>query len=254
MHQGAKYIIEHHQGVFPNTYQEVIKIPGIGRYTAGAIMSIAFNQAYSATDGNVIRVLSRLFMLDDDFRVDRSKRKVDQINQKLIENSPVPHDYTQSMMELGAKVCRPTQPNCVSCPLSDICLANKHQKVNLYPNISALADKKELIKYHFVLSTHAGYLMRKREENLLHGLYEFVDIEAESLVSAIRGLEELNIDAINFEEVGKTKHIFTHQVWFNHIITGTLIHNHNETYSLKQKPYDYPMSTVHKRIFQVIKK
>src|SRR5690554_6454821 len=70
LHQGAKYIMEHHEGIFPSNYQEVLKIPGIGRYTAGAIMSIAYNKPYAATDGNVIRVLSRYFMLDDDFRLE----------------------------------------------------------------------------------------------------------------------------------------------------------------------------------------
>ncbi len=254
MHQGAIYVMKNHQGVFPSTYNEVIKVPGIGRYTAGAIMSIAFNQPHSATDGNVIRVLSRYLILDDDFRTDLAKRKVDQINQKLIENTDCPHDFTQSMMELGAKVCRPLNPQCQKCPLNEICLAKKHNMIQDYPNISALNAKKELIKYHFILSTHEGFLMRKREENLLHGLYEFIDIEAESLPSAILSLEELNIDAINLQEIGKTKHIFTHQIWYNHVITGILVRNDNEQYTLKQNPYDYPMSTVHKRIFQTIKK
>src|SRR5690606_21957646 len=122
----------------------------------------------SATDGNVIRVLSRYFMLDDDFRTDLAKRKVDHINQKLIEKTTNPHDYTQSIMELGAKVCRPINPTCHTCPLNELCQAKMNKVVEDYPNISALQKKKELIKYHFILSTQEGFLMRKREENLLH--------------------------------------------------------------------------------------
>src|SRR5690554_5714204 len=98
--KGAAYLMKHHQGVFPQTYDEIIKIPGIGQYTAGAIMSICFNEAYPATDGNVMRVLSRFYALGNDFRFDSNKRKLNTINQRLITESQYPHDYTQSMMEL----------------------------------------------------------------------------------------------------------------------------------------------------------
>src|SRR5690554_3343509 len=103
----------------PNDYDKVLKIPGIGPYTAGAIMSIAFHKPYPATDGNVIRVLSRVQMLNDDFRLDKNKKQLNKINHEMIKESGNPYLYTQSMMELGATVCKVTNPLCKTCPLQD---------------------------------------------------------------------------------------------------------------------------------------
>src|SRR5690606_6809763 len=125
--KGANYVINNHQGKLPDDYFKVLKIPGIGAYTAGAIMSIAFHKPYPATDGNVIRVLSRVKMLEDDFRLDKNKKALNMLNKTLIEASNDPYLYTQSMMELGATVCRVSNPMCDVCPLQDVCLANLNQ-------------------------------------------------------------------------------------------------------------------------------
>lgn len=254
LHQGAKYIMEHHEGIFPSNYQEVLKIPGIGRYTAGAIMSIAYNKPYAATDGNVIRVLSRYFMLDDDFRLDVNKKKIDTINQHLIEGVENRRSYTEGLMELGALVCNVSNPQCQACPLNQTCMAFKADKVLDYPNIGSLAPKKELTKYHFILQNSDGILMRKREDSLLYGLYEFVSLDAQSFDDAINQLKMLNIDATNLVEHGLVKHIFTHQIWYNHVVSGILILNSNESYQYVKNPYDYPMSTLHKKIYLKSKK
>jgi len=98
LHKGAKYVIEHYGGKVPDDYFKVLKIPGIGAYTAGAIMSIAFHKPYPATDDNVIRVLSRVKMLEDDFRLEKNRKKLNKMNKELIEASGDPYLYTQSMM------------------------------------------------------------------------------------------------------------------------------------------------------------
>ena len=144
LHQGAQFVIDNYDGDLPTDYFKVLKIPGIGAYTAGAIMSIAFHKPYPATDGNVIRVLSRVKMIDDDFRLEKNKKKLNELNKTLIEESKDPFTYTQSMMELGATVCKIANPLCHTCPLQDVCLANINNVQSDYPKMSPLKTKKEI--------------------------------------------------------------------------------------------------------------
>lgn len=222
LHKGAKYVIEHYGGKLPDDYFKVLKIPGIGAYTAGAIMSIAFHKPYPATDGNVIRVLSRVKMLEDDFRLDKNKKKLNKMNKELIEASGDPYLYTQSMMELGATVCKPTNPLCGQCPLQDVCLANLNEVQLNYPKMSPLATKKEIHLYAFILEHKDGFLMRKRDEDLLHGFYEFVQFESDSLNGAISQADDLGLDIQITEELKPVKHVFTHLVWHIQLYKGAV--------------------------------
>jgi A/G-specific adenine glycosylase len=137
----AKQIVKNDKG-FPKTYKEVLALPGVGKYTAGAIMSIAYNKPYSALDGNVIRVLSRYLNLSDDFRVEKNKKMLDHANQEFIE-SATPRIYTQSIMELGALICRPKNPKCEICPLNEHCIAYELNIQETLPVMKKLKDKKE---------------------------------------------------------------------------------------------------------------
>ncbi len=222
LHKGAQYVIDHHDGQLPDDYFKVLKIPGIGAYTAGAIMSIAFHRPYPATDGNVIRVLSRVKMLADDFRLDKNKKKLNELNKELIEASGDPYLYTQSMMELGATVCKPTNPLCGACPLKDVCLANLNEVQLNYPKMSPLARKKEIHLYAFILEHKDGFLMRKRDEDLLHGFYEFVQFESDSLNGAISQADDLGLDIQITEELKPVKHVFTHLVWHIQLYKGAV--------------------------------
>lgn len=170
MHQTAMVIDHQLNGKFPSTYDEIIKLPGIGNYTAGAISSIAYNQAHSALDGNVIRVLSRYLKDDGDMRLDKNRKRLDKINQLLVENSKNPHDYTQSMMELGAVICRPQNPQCSICPINKECLAYQDGSVQKYPVMSKKAKAKIINYIVFMVKSKHGYYLRKRTESLLEGL------------------------------------------------------------------------------------
>jgi len=139
MHKASKIIHKDYSNNFPNKYEDVIKLPGVGEYTAGAIMSFAYNKPYSALDGNVIRVLSRLYEIELDIRLQSTKKKMNLINQKIIQNYD-PRLYSNAMMELGSQVCNPNNPQCEICPLSDICIANKIENQIKYP----IKSKKNL--------------------------------------------------------------------------------------------------------------
>ena len=216
MHQAAKLIKLNHQGIFPKTYEEVLALPGIGRYTAGAIMSIAYKKPFSALDGNVIRVLSRYLGNGLDMREEKNKKILDQYNQYQIENSN-PEIYTQAMMELGATICRPKQPKCELCPLQEHCFAYHQQETHLYPNLSRLKEKQIESYMTFIIHHEKGIILRKRTENLLNGMYEYPQYESESLGNVLSSLEEKGIYLNPLTDESIVQHVFTHRVWIMHV-------------------------------------
>ena len=133
LHKAAKIICEKHHGIFPKEYKEILALPGIGKYTAGAISSIAFGMPRAAVDGNVLRVITRLSEINQDIQ-DEKFRKY--IGEQLESIYPREHCsvFTQSLMELGAVVCVPNgAPNCGECPLNMGCQAYQHSTWEKYP-------------------------------------------------------------------------------------------------------------------------
>jgi len=252
LHKGANYVLEHHEGKLPNDYDKVLKIPGIGPYTAGAIMSIAFHKPYPATDGNIIRVLSRVQMLNDDFRLDKNKKKLNQINQVMIEASGNPYLYTQSMMELGATVCKVSNPLCDVCPLQDVCLANINNVQSAFPKMSKLPSKKEIQYYTFILKYKDGFLMRRRVEDLLHGFYEFVQIEADSLNGALSSALDMGLDINLMDALKPIKHVFTHLIWHINLYVGA-VNTIKAPFELVNDFNAVPISTVVKKQIKQLK-
>ena len=250
--KGIEYIVENLNGVFPNTYEEIIKIPGIGAYTAGAITSICFNKPHAATDGNVIRVLSRVYKIDDDFRQEKNRKKLNSFNQTLVENSGNPHDYTQSMMELGATVCKKYNPVCNSCPLKDMCMAYQSNTIEEYPKISPLKEKKETNYVSFVLKYQDQYVVRKRDEDLLNGFYEFPQVESESLNYAESVLSSIGFEFNIVNQLKPVKHVFTHLLWKINVYEGYAT-KVPEGYELISDFSRYPIATVHKKILNQFK-
>jgi A/G-specific adenine glycosylase len=245
----AKQIVDNKTG-FPKTYKEVLSLPGVGKYTAGAIMSIAYNKPHSALDGNVIRVLSRYLNMDDDFRVEKNKKKLDQINQKYIESAR-PRIYTQSMMELGALICRPKNPKCDMCPLNQHCLA---YELNIQENLPVMKKLKEKKEFNYITlklyNQNNKIILRKRTENLLEGMYEYPQFESESIFDVISSLEEKHIfiDVINKEV--DYKHIFTHQVWYMKVFEARLLSGKDTSWIMidKDKMKQLPMAVAHSKI------
>lgn len=243
LHKAAKIIVTQHNGVIPSSYKEVRELPGIGDYTAGAIMSIAYNKPYNATDGNVIRVLSRLMNINDDMRIEKNIKQITAINQNFIEKAN-PNIYTQAIMELGALICRPIHPKCKLCPLNSECQAYKNNLQSTLPFLSKKPEKK-LIKYQVFIIRDNNYLyLRKRKEKLLGGMYEFPQFEEDLLP----------FDYHVIKVLGYKKHVFTHLIWDMKVLEVKLL----------SKPLDdwikiaiddlklYPMATAHKKIANLL--
>lgn len=178
LHKAAKVIVEEHGGVFPDSFDAIRKLPGIGDYTAGAISSIAFGLPTPAVDGNVLRVLSRVRNDFSDITDAKTKTAVTELLQEVY---PKEHcgDVTQSLMELGAIVCVPNgQPKCHECPLFDICRAQQESTVAELPVKSGKTKRKVEKKTVFLLKCGSEYAICKRtQKGLLQGMWELPNQE-----------------------------------------------------------------------------
>jgi len=212
--KAAIQIMDQHQGIFPENYNELLSLPGIGEYTAGAIASIAFSERVSAIDGNVIRVMLRLKNSrrePDDPKL--KKELFHELNEIMPEESG---NFNQAMMDLGATVCIPnTYPNCSECPLKKICKAyQEHNTLNVPIPKKSKQKKKE--KYTIIIFECNGKVaLRKRpNEGLLANLYEFFTLpEKRTLPKLKLYLEENKIEYETIQRLGMAKHIFTHKIW-----------------------------------------
>lgn len=250
MHLAAKKIVEEFNGIFPKTYKEVLSLPGVGKYTAGAIMSIAYNKPYSALDGNVIRVLSRYLNIDDDMRIEKHRKKLDLINQDIIVNA-TPYIYTQAMMELGATICKPKNPLCDVCPLQVHCQAFANNLQSKLPVLSKLKKQKEINYITLVIRDKDQIYLYKRTEELLKNMYMYPQFESESLQQVLFDLEAQNIILEPVEHLGQYKHVFTHLIWYMDVYEVRVIQMNDQSIYEKY-PYQsvktLPMAIAHRKI------
>ena len=233
----ARLIAENHGAVFPTTFEAVLGLPGIGPYTAGAICSIAFNQPTPILDGNVVRLLSRLFGVEGNVKEKATNARLWELARMMVERAAeVPQAgfhisdcamkmaenfkfqsfnfkgrrcsmLNQSLMELGALVCLPQQPNCAVCPVSEACFAKRENRVDELPKVEkrAPATKRRFIA--FVVERKGRYWVRQRPAGVVNGhLWEFPNIEIAP--------EEANIaDAAKpFVLVGRPLCSFNHSI------------------------------------------
>src|SRR4051812_32509880 len=190
LRKGAAQVITEFRGKFPNHFENVLKLPGIGRYTAGAICSIAFNQPTAILDGNVARVLSRIYLIDGDIKVNSVRDRLWAIAHKLVhEAASLPgrscSDLNQSLMELGALICTPNNPSCRNCPVRRFCEAYKQNAVDQYPQSSPRKKPKQKLHFAFVLEKNGSGLIRRRPSGQVNaGFWEFPNFEAAKRKSA----------------------------------------------------------------------
>ena len=175
----ARQIMERHGGEFPRTFEEILALPGIGRYTAGAISSIAFRQPEPILDGNVIRVLTRLFGVEGDPREKETNGALWELARRLVTLQPEHcSELNQSLMELGALVCVPRQAKCPTCPVRRSCFAHKEDRVAEFPMLPARAAATERRFTAFVARREDRFLVRQRPAGVVNShLWEFPNAE-----------------------------------------------------------------------------
>jgi len=220
LHNTAKYVHEKLQGKFPDTYAELIKLPGIGPYTAAAIASFAFQEHVAVLDGNVFRVLARLFLVYTDILSTQGKKQFSKLANELLpkKNS---HIYNQAMMELGALVCLPKNPDCNNCPLQSQCLAFSEKKQTDLPVKQSKAKPRNRYFHYLIIRNQDQLHLRQRlGKDIWNGLFEFWGIET---LEKDAGLEnwksnwpehwpEFKMEKLIF--LSNKKHQLTHQTLF----------------------------------------
>lgn len=178
--EAARTIRDSYGGVFPSTYNKIIDLKGIGPYTAAAISSFAFNEKQAVVDGNVQRVLARYFGISSAIDTTPGKKLFTDTANKLIDES-APGEYNQAIMDFGAEVCKPRNPQCVSCELSNGCHAFHNNMVHQLPVKSKQIVIRERWLYYFIIEFGDAVYIRKREtKDIWRNLHEFVVFESAS--------------------------------------------------------------------------
>ena len=182
LHDTAKKIAFEHNGQFPRKFEELIKLKGIGTYTAAAIASIAFKEPVALVDGNVSRVLSRIFGIHAPVNSPAGKRLFEQKAAEVLDPAS-PDIHNQAMMELGALVCLPKNPDCTRCPLLHFCRAYTEGKTGLLPvKTGKIKLRIRYYNYLFIHDREYTYLKRRKGRDIWNSLYEFPLIESDTLL------------------------------------------------------------------------
>jgi len=222
----ARTVVKEHKGFFPTTYEEVIKLKGIGPYTAAAITSFAFGLPYAVVDGNVLRVLSRVFGIQDPIDGKKGKDKLNGLADQLLDKIS-PGLYNQAIMDFGAVICKPALPLCDSCPAKKICIAFKEGLVDKLPVKTQKSARRIRWFYYFLVEKKGSFLVRQRKQkDIWQHLNEFFLVEApnrqipEKLMESPPLLELIQDRSIKIASVSKEyRQLLTHQE-----IHGRFIH------------------------------
>jgi A/G-specific adenine glycosylase len=207
LHQGAKHVADVHNGAVPQTTEELKRVPGIGEYTAGAIASIAYGTRAPLVDGNVHRVLARIFGLADAEPIARKRAWV--LAADLVPES-APGDFNQALMELGATVCTPSKPSCTRCPVATLCDALRLDKVSAWP-VPKVKKSVPLVETNaYVVANAAGHVLLAQRplDGRFGGLWEPPT------------LGEPPSWAHSLKEAGTITHILTHERMRVHVFSG----------------------------------
>ena len=236
LHTTAQMIVA--AGKFPQTRAEVLKLKGIGAYTASSFLALAFNQPETVIDGNVMRIICRLYALTSS--LDEIQ---DIIKEKAVAltDTKCPADYASAIMDLGATICTPKNPQCPLCPWQNDCLSRGREDLEDIPQRKKL-PKKEKVGYVYVIRNKNGeiYIRLRTEKGLLSGLYEFPWRESELFPSALATGKQIT-------------HIFTHiKLILNIMLLQTDSVKYDGFFVPMEKLSDYPMSTLMKKVMKTL--
>ncbi|AKD02480.1 A/G-specific adenine glycosylase [Pontibacter korlensis] len=218
MHHTAQLVVEKYGGRFPDKYEELIKLKGVGSYTAAAIAAFAFREQVAVLDGNVFRVLARVFGITDDIAAPSSRKVFQKLADELVPKGE-PDTYNQAIMEFGAVQCTPLMPDCLFCPLQQSCFAFSHGMVQELPVKSKAKAARPRFFHYITFELEGRFYLRKRlEGDIWQGLYDFYLYENDSKdLSLEQLLQELQEAGIPVQEAQlqppqkEYKHILSHQ-------------------------------------------
>ena len=216
MHRTANDIVTQHEGKFPENYDQLLNLKGIGEYTAAAIASIAFNKKHALVDGNVYRVLSRIFGIATPIDSTKGKKEFISLANKLLNRND-PGSHNQALMEFGALHCTPKRPDCENCIFSNECVANNLQHIDKLPVKKGKQKiKKRYFNFLVISSNEYIYLNKRTQKDIWKNLYEFPIIETSNKTEITDlGTQFLNLlgsDRVEIKHVTSwAKHLLSHQ-------------------------------------------
>lgn len=182
LHFTAKFISENYKGKFPNRYEEIRALKGVGDYTAAAISSFAYNLPYAVVDGNVYRVLARIFGIETPIDSSKGKKEFQELAQKLLVTDKA-NNFNQAILDFGATHCKPKNPKCASCPFNDFCVARAKNKIANYPVKSKKLKKRNRYFHYLIFNWREKVYLNKRDDkDIWQGLYDFPLIEVDKLL------------------------------------------------------------------------
>lgn len=250
LHQTAKLISSRFNGIFPQTYDELISLKGIGPYTAAAIASIAFQQPEPVIDGNVYRFFSRLYAIPTPVPSTKAHKEFREVALNLFQPGVQPRLINQAIMEMGALVCTPKNPNCNKCPVAENCIAYSKGKTQLYPVKKTKTAVKEVHMHYAVIETPKGILFEKRNySSIWKGLYqpllcELISPQIESIHNWVALKLNVKTNQLSYTHSSAPfTHLLSHRkliISFHHfqcsekipIPDNTEIHSHNKLHDL----------------------
>jgi len=227
LHKCAKEVVARFNGKFPQTFELLKTLPGIGDYTAAAIASIAFGESVAVVDGNVFRVLARIFGIETPINTPEGKKIFSKLANELVPQRN-PDVHNQAMMEFGARFCTPRNPCCETCVFQKDCFAFKNSLQHQLPVKFQLKKARKRYFYYFVIQKGQSLLMKKREEkDIWHGLYDFVLVETKRAVDPEKlFMESENLQTFRNGKVadisGMYKHILSHQLIYSRFVQVSL--------------------------------
>ncbi|EDP98499.1 A/G-specific adenine glycosylase [Kordia algicida OT-1] len=206
LHYTAKDIVENYNGQFPSTYKALLKLKGVGDYTASAIASICFDEVAPVVDGNVYRVLSRYFDIDTPINSTEGIKKFKELAFEVVDHDD-PANFNQAIMEFGAVQCKPQNPYCIICPLHESCEGLKNQRVDMLPvKLKKTKVKKRWFNYLVVVSNASETLLEKRKgKGIWQGLYQFPLLETETSIETIADYQSEIEEIIKIKDFSVTK-------------------------------------------------
>ena len=239
LHKAAKRIMSDFNGVFPKTHKEILTLSGVGEYTAAAVASFAYNLPFAAVDGNVYRVLSRLFAIETPIDTGKAKREFAVLSQSLLSETEAGL-HNQAMMEFGALHCVPQSPDCANCPLQAQCRAFEQNLVSQLPRKSQKTKvTNRYFNYLFITLDENTFLQKRTGNDIWKNLYEFPLIEDEKLLNSDELFENeafqrlfSDVKRVEIKNISNPiKHVLSHRNIFAQFVS---IEISNENDFLKQ--------------------
>ena len=245
LHKSAQMM----QDKFPREYEDILALIGVGPYTASAIMSFAYHQPYIAVDGNALRVISRLYAIEENIALNKTVKKITEIGNKLV----IGYDsakINQGIMDFANAICLPVHPQCDVCPMQCYCKAYSTNKQEVLPINIKKVNKKSISYITGIVVYDDEVMLIKNKNGLLENMYLLPQYEVESPYSFIGSFkEEYGIELEVLSHLKDFKHVFTHRTWHMHVYVFRADKRSIDFYTNK-KQQELTIPTAHKKILK----